>query len=42
MSGARLLVTQTGYEQRSYWRNPAAAIFTFVLPLAFLLSLIHI
>jgi ABC-2 type transport system permease protein len=36
MSGARLLVTQTGYEQRSYWRNPAAAIFTFVLPLAFL------
>ena len=36
MNDARLLVTQAGYEQRSYWRNPASAIFTFALPLAFL------
>jgi ABC-2 type transport system permease protein len=32
----RLLARQTGFEQRSYWRNPASAIFTFALPLAFL------
>ena len=31
-----LLVTQTTYEQRIYWRNPTSAVFTFALPLAFL------
>jgi len=32
----RLVGLQIGYEQRSYWRNPAAALFTFALPLMFL------
>ena len=32
----RQTVSQTGFEVRAYWRNPAAAIFTFALPLAFL------
>ena len=27
---------QVGWEQRSYWRNPAAAAFTFAFPLLFL------
>jgi ABC-2 type transport system permease protein len=27
--------TQIGYEQKSYWRNPAAAFFTFAFPLVF-------
>jgi len=31
-----LLLTQFSYEQRSYWRNPTSAVFTFALPLAFL------
>lgn len=29
---AGLLVRQVGWEQRSYWRNPAAAGFSFVFP----------
>jgi ABC-2 type transport system permease protein len=32
----RRLGRQLVYEQRVFWRNPPAAIFTFVLPLAFL------
>ena len=28
---------QIGWEQRSYWRNPAAATFTFAFPLVFLI-----
>jgi ABC-2 type transport system permease protein len=32
----RQAIVQTGFEARAYWRNPAAAIFTFALPLAFL------
>ena len=32
----RALVRQIGWEQRSYWRNPAAAAFTFAFPLLFL------
>lgn len=32
----RLLWRQVGYEQLSFWRNPAAAFFTFALPLVFL------
>jgi len=31
----KLLGTQIGYEQKSYWRNPAAAFFTFAFPLVF-------
>lgn len=36
MTGARLLVWQARYEQKSYWRNPASAFFTFAFPLVFL------
>jgi ABC-2 type transport system permease protein len=32
----RLVLRQVGYEQRSYWRNPTAAVFTFALPVVFL------
>jgi ABC-2 type transport system permease protein len=32
-SDAELLVRQVGWEQRSYWRNPAAAGFSFVFPI---------
>jgi ABC-2 type transport system permease protein len=31
----RLVVHQIGYEQLSFWRNPQAAIFTFVFPVLF-------
>jgi ABC-2 type transport system permease protein len=33
---------QIGYEQRSYWRNPLAAGFTFAFPLLFLVIFIAI
>ena len=33
---------QVGWEQRSYWRNPAAATFTFAFPLLFLVIFIAI
>ncbi len=33
---ARMAWRQVGYENRSFWRNPAAAFFTFLLPLIFL------
>ncbi len=32
-SDAELLARQVGWEQRSYWRNPAAAGFSFVFPI---------
>ncbi len=32
----RLLLWQLRYEQKSYWRNPASAFFTFAFPLIFL------
>ncbi len=32
-SDAGLLARQVGWEQRSYWRNPAAAGFSFVFPI---------
>jgi ABC-2 type transport system permease protein len=32
----RLLLWQVRYEQKSYWRNPASAFFTFAFPLVFL------
>jgi ABC-2 type transport system permease protein len=35
-SPIKTVVRQIGWEQRSYWRNPAAASFTFAFPLLFL------
>ena len=40
MNGLRTFVRQVGYEQRSFWRNPAAATFTFAFPLLFLVVFI--
>jgi ABC-2 type transport system permease protein len=36
LTPVRLIARQIGYENRSFWRNPAAAFFTFVFPLMFL------
>ena len=36
MRNAVLLVRQIRYENRAFWRNPAAAFFTFAFPLIFL------
>jgi ABC-2 type transport system permease protein len=36
MSDVRLLLRQLRYENRAFWRNPAAAFFTFVFPLIFM------
>ena len=36
MSALRLLLRQVKYENRAFWRNPAAAFFTVVFPLMFL------
>jgi ABC-2 type transport system permease protein len=38
----RTFVRQVGWEQRSYWRNPAAAAFTFAFPLLFLVIFVAI
>jgi ABC-2 type transport system permease protein len=35
-----LVGTQIRYEQKSYWRNPAAAFFTFAFPLVFFFILV--
>ena len=40
MNRLRVFVRQVGYEQRSFWRNPAAATFTFAFPLLFLVVFI--
>ena len=37
MNGGRLLAHQVGLEQRSFWRNPETAFFTFFLPIGLLL-----
>ena len=39
MRTARLLVRQVRAENRAFWRNPAAAFFTFVMPLVFMVIL---
>jgi ABC-2 type transport system permease protein len=39
MSSFSLAIRQVRYENKSFWRNPAAAFFTFVLPLIFLVIL---
>ena len=36
MSTLGLLVRQVGYEQRTYWRTPSSAFFTFAFPLVLL------
>jgi len=36
------LLRQVGYEQRTFWRNPASASFTFAFPLLFLVVFIAI
>lgn len=36
MSDIGLALRQVGYEHRAFWRNPAAAFFTFVFPLLFM------
>lgn len=36
MSGIKLALRQVRYENRAFWRNPAAAFFTFAFPLIFL------
>ena len=36
MSLARMMALQLKYENRSFWRNPANAFFTFAFPLMFL------
>ena len=36
MTNLRLLVRQIRYENRAFWRNPAAAFFTFAFPLIFM------
>ena len=36
MNDAALALRQVTYENRSFWRNPAAAVFTFVFPLMFM------
>ena len=36
MTTARLVLRQVVYENRAFWRNPAAAFFTFAFPLIFL------
>jgi len=36
MNGMRLAVRQLRYENLAFWRNPAAAFFTFFFPLIFL------
>jgi ABC-2 type transport system permease protein len=36
MSDLALAARQVGYENRAFWRNPAAAFFTFAFPLLFM------
>ena len=36
MSDLGLLLRQVVYTNRTFWRNPASAFFTFVFPLLFL------
>jgi ABC-2 type transport system permease protein len=42
MNPARTFAHQVGWEQRSFWRNPASASFTFAFPLVFLVVFIAI
>jgi ABC-2 type transport system permease protein len=40
MSDLALIGNQVRYEQKSYWRNPGAAFFTFAFPLVFFFILV--
>ena len=40
MTDVALVATQLRYEQKSYWRNPAAAFFTFAFPLVLFFILV--
>ena len=37
MSTTRLALRQVGYTNKAFWRNPAAAFFTFAFPIMFLI-----
>jgi ABC-2 type transport system permease protein len=39
-SDVAMIATQIRYEQKSYWRNPSAAFFTFAFPLVFFFILV--
>lgn len=41
-SDIALVGTQIRYEQKSYWRNPTAAFFTFAFPLVFFFILVGV
>ena len=41
-SDVALVGTQIRYEQKSYWRNPTAAFFTFAFPLVFFFILVGV
>jgi ABC-2 type transport system permease protein len=41
-SDVALVATQIRYEQKSYWRNPGAAFFTFAFPLVFFFILVGV
>ena len=42
MSDVALVANQIRYEQKSYWRNPLAAGFTFLFPLVLFLILVGV
>jgi ABC-2 type transport system permease protein len=42
VSDLALVATQVRYEQKSYWRNPGAAFFTFAFPLVFFFILVSL
>jgi ABC-2 type transport system permease protein len=42
MTGARLVAHQFRYDQKTFWRDPAAVFFTVVLPLIFLFIFVTI
>jgi ABC-2 type transport system permease protein len=42
MSDVALVANQVRYEQKSYWRNPASAFFTFAFPLVFFFILVGV
>ena len=42
IAGPKAVARQLKWEQKAYWRNPAAAAFTFAFPLMFLVIFIAI
>jgi ABC-2 type transport system permease protein len=42
LSATKVIVRQLKWEQKQYWRNPAAAAFTFAFPLMFLVIFVAI